>query len=612
MQTNRPLVGRACLLGLSLALFLSCSTTAPAAIIIVENTFIEKYKDRVTIDLDDFLVVIAHERPNRVGKGSLDGDMHVAGRSAQVRFATVAEIMNAARFKKAVDLIHEVEGNKKRPVRLSGAWRLWCEHPGKGVTYDQRKKRLPKYENSNPDHVFEIHPITRLEDIDLMKSLVPIDGYDAELDKPGRTAKAFRQYEDKRCVITPKDETTRIQTAKAVYNYVKFKMKLKSSPEPLEDGTLVLADVLNDTDEDDDEAVLAENIRMLSVRGSPVDAVLRGKRQNDVIQVLGVPRISLALVQERLEQGRTDPEILRETLPYEMILVGVYPSAKDGVPPVVRNRKDEDRAKDAKRPDEPPSGGSTGDGKPPFPPGDSHSSPWDGVVKGLRDSWVDVVRGFTFAVGVALASLGSWLLWHWPLTRSVAWWRRWLDYREAVQLLRPLPEWEHLVMHPPAQLSRLLVPFWYLWRLLLLILLIERRRRRRALRADVRDLAGRVQELDHSKVIEKPRQLVELIQVVSPRAAVLQAMATIEDAMLRLAREPYSTGDAITKLTRTQVLDTYMTGAFKTLAGLRDGAQFFKYKPSRWDAWRFVNLSLLLLQLLLKRHNQRFPVLLLP
>jgi hypothetical protein len=96
--------------------------------ITLKNDFIEKYRNRASID-SNFTVDIAHKRPNPPSK---DGDMHIAGRDEAIGLPIVAEIMNAKFSKPAVDKIHEVEGSEE-PIELTGAWRIWTEHGGLGA-----------------------------------------------------------------------------------------------------------------------------------------------------------------------------------------------------------------------------------------------------------------------------------------------------------------------------------------------------------------------------------------------------------------------------------------------------------------------------------------------
>src|SRR5438046_4617451 len=101
-MTPRTWLG--CLLYFSLRVI---DTPAVANIeITLKNEFIEQFKNTATISVS-FVVDKAHVRPNPATK---DGDLHVAGRADEVGLAIVAEIMNAASQKTAVDAIHAAEG----------------------------------------------------------------------------------------------------------------------------------------------------------------------------------------------------------------------------------------------------------------------------------------------------------------------------------------------------------------------------------------------------------------------------------------------------------------------------------------------------------------------
>src|SRR5437773_1292890 len=162
------------------------STAVRADITItLKNEFIEQYKNRATIDADYF-VDKAHPKPNPASK---DGDMHVAGRSDDINLATVAEIMNAASEDAAVKIVHDAEKSGNN-IQISGAWRIWCEHGGND-DQDQTHPPKNKFETTNPSHVFEIHPITKVETTSILDSFHPIEGY-----KPKDAHDAFQTYEN--------------------------------------------------------------------------------------------------------------------------------------------------------------------------------------------------------------------------------------------------------------------------------------------------------------------------------------------------------------------------------------------------------------------------------
>jgi hypothetical protein len=149
----------------------------------LSRSFIEQHKNKLTIDVM-YIVDAAHKKPNPPGK---DGDMHVAGRAAEIGLATVAEIQNAD----AVNRVRGVEGSGQA-IALSGVWRIWPEHGGDNSHIQQTGPGSP-FEGmgpTNPPHVFEIHPISKIEQQDLSSTFRPIPGF-----TPKEAEDAFARYE---------------------------------------------------------------------------------------------------------------------------------------------------------------------------------------------------------------------------------------------------------------------------------------------------------------------------------------------------------------------------------------------------------------------------------
>jgi hypothetical protein len=44
-------------------------------------------------------------------------------------------------------------------INMTGVWRLWCEHAEQTHLLTQGNPALIDDDDSNPNHVFEIHPI---------------------------------------------------------------------------------------------------------------------------------------------------------------------------------------------------------------------------------------------------------------------------------------------------------------------------------------------------------------------------------------------------------------------------------------------------------------------
>ena len=145
--------------------------------------------------------------------------------------------MNAKDALQVVAFMNDAEGGPCVPT--SGAWRIWCEHGGDSV---QRQGDDCHVTGTNPDHVFEIHPVSRVGDFDVRQTWHPIPGYptkDAE--------RAFNAYEGKRCAIShdPDKGTTTITTIGAGYNYPEFVLEVTEDPREIADGTTLMANVLD-------------------------------------------------------------------------------------------------------------------------------------------------------------------------------------------------------------------------------------------------------------------------------------------------------------------------------------------------------------------------------
>lgn len=287
---------------------LSLAVAASAQVeITLNNSFIDEFKDRATITAT-YTVDKAHHHPNPAAK---DGDMHIAGRAPEIGLATVAEIMNAKEEAPAMKAVLAVEGSSNT-VQITGAWRLWPEHAG-GEPQVQGVE-LAKFDTTNPDHVFQIHPIVSVNTIDVRNGYHPIAGFDAK-----DAEDAFTRYENLRCRIIPGATTTKLMTNMAGFNYVEFLMQLNEDPQALPDGERAFASV-STLDGD----LLVRKRRMIFVKDTPPEKAIRKLHKGAQLHVLGIPRVDLALVSWRAAHAQDHPEVLDWNLPYEIVIVGVY------------------------------------------------------------------------------------------------------------------------------------------------------------------------------------------------------------------------------------------------------------------------------------------------
>jgi hypothetical protein len=294
---------------LVILLGLVASVASAQITIRLTREFIEEHKNTVTI-ASTFTVDRAHAAPNSPSK---DGDLHVAGRAPEIKLPTVAEIMNAKDHLDAVGAIHDAEGTGT-PIPITGAWRIWAEHAGS--TDQIQGAALQPFTTTNPDHVFEIHPISEVNHIDTLPSLKPIVGY-----KYKDADQAFSVYEQVRLELQVAPTTVTLNTSGAGYNYVKFILELEEAPSFfVDDGLFVLASVYNL-----DGEMIARHRRMVLLKGSAPYETIRLKAKGDQVTVVGVPRLNMAVLSWRIRNAGARPEVLRWNLPYEIIVVAVEP-----------------------------------------------------------------------------------------------------------------------------------------------------------------------------------------------------------------------------------------------------------------------------------------------
>ena len=228
---------------LSSALLLS-SCLAPAAsnpsTLVLKRAWVEKYKNRATISGTMFVDhALKTPKTPSPSKPANDGDIHAAGRSAQVGLPMVAEIMNAADTPKALGLVQDRVKDHQQ-AKVTGVWRLWFEHPPSGETQEQDFEHLDVPEGTNPDHCFEIHPLVKFETELLEKTFHTIPKF-----KPKDAKQAFNRYEKLKLALRANSDSITLSSSMVGFNYVRFRLRLHGKPTPLagHDGSQALADI---------------------------------------------------------------------------------------------------------------------------------------------------------------------------------------------------------------------------------------------------------------------------------------------------------------------------------------------------------------------------------
>jgi hypothetical protein len=274
----------------------------------INRAFIEKYQNRVGIRTT-FTIDKAMPTPL---PPSLDGDLHFAGRAPQVALPIVAEIANAKDEKEAIAFVNRYAGTG-RALRVSGVWRIWPEHAGHAK--EKQGKPIPAFDTDNPAHVFEIHPVTRIHSLPLLRTFKTVEGF-----KPGDAERTFGIFQKVSCTLKIKPTTVSIVTETGLYNDVEFVMKLSTDPQlVVDDGRFVMASAM-----DLHGKVLVERLRMVFARGTPPELAVRPLKGGEQLHVYGVPRLDFAEIVRRAKDSPANPALLTQPLPYEIVVLGVY------------------------------------------------------------------------------------------------------------------------------------------------------------------------------------------------------------------------------------------------------------------------------------------------
>jgi len=307
-STRRALVA-------GLAALLLAGATAPAMPaqnyeVRLKRAWVRAVADRTTVDVT-MDVRHTHHSAKHVKSGGDDGDIHFSGVSAGIGLPFVAEVVNAglAAQRPAVDAIIAAEENDD-DIEIGGAWRLWFEHPAKKQTQGGSNPFEP--DQTNPDHSFEIHPASRINQLDLTGSFIPIAGYTAYAAEV-----AFPYFDQRKVTIKASSSGISLRSGKLKYNHVEFEIELTHDPARVQDGYIALAKVLDDNGDD----VAAGPRRMIFVAGTRGAEVMRTASAGDRFRALGIPRVNLSAVLALVEQHGTRQ--FEAALPYEMIVVGV-------------------------------------------------------------------------------------------------------------------------------------------------------------------------------------------------------------------------------------------------------------------------------------------------
>src|SRR5512132_3081758 len=158
---------------LTLYLFLVTLIAGGDTVITLRKDFIDTNHDKAVVKATITPAFLS--RIKSATSGSDDGDVHIAAvPDATIGLPMVAEITNAKLHRPTVATIKTAAADHQS-MAVEGVWRIWCEHGGDSEFEQGQPVDAPT--DSNPAHVFEIHPLTKVATTSMMDTFRPIEGY---------------------------------------------------------------------------------------------------------------------------------------------------------------------------------------------------------------------------------------------------------------------------------------------------------------------------------------------------------------------------------------------------------------------------------------------------
>jgi hypothetical protein len=211
---------------------------------------------------------------------------------SEVALPMVAEIVNAglkgtgaadSESHRAFLKARPMEGTSTK-VNITGFWRLWFEHPPTDPTDVLiQGQTVPIPGDTNPDHIFEVHPLLAFDDVKMPTAFVPIPGYTAYTAK-----RAFEAYEKLTFRARKLASFTTISSTKVGFNYTEFDAELAGTLVDVNDAIFALARIL---DKKNGTSVTAAPRRLVFAKGTAAANTFLGlsPKKGTAIRVLAFP-----------------------------------------------------------------------------------------------------------------------------------------------------------------------------------------------------------------------------------------------------------------------------------------------------------------------------------
>ncbi len=271
--------------------------------------------------LNDILVTI-QATPDHIGEKARpikqDCNLHVPLRSNDIKVAILGEIKNACSQPEKMAATYW--SSKLKPlegqiIEAKGVLRVWLEHPPQGGKRQCECDPLPRYTNSTPNHMVQLHPLTQLGNISFLemtrgvqKGDIPYIGF-----RGGKLPSTLNRKRISIRRVSKAGETyIAIKGSRTGYSHWTLLAVVMSTAEKRKDGHAFDVAVVHR------DGFMERNLRALTIKGTAADKSTESLEVNDEVVLFGIMRLDLALIERKAGQKwKTIP------MPYELIVLDI-------------------------------------------------------------------------------------------------------------------------------------------------------------------------------------------------------------------------------------------------------------------------------------------------
>lgn len=281
----------------------------------MRRTILSQQQDRIIISVQARIGPIS--KVHGIG-GSADCDVHVPLITQALFLPVLGEIKNACTMGPTQQ---ELQDLAPGPMLVEGAFRIWFEGHDQKMPFREEDLQVPaSYGDSNPAHLVEIHPITRVGDLNLLDHV-------RFIEKNGRTIAWKDATSFKRAVTTRL--TVRSQSnngsdyilmhcrCPSLANHYQLDAEIVSPAHLTDngDGLIASAKIL-----DEDENTIRDAVRIVAIKGTEAFDTLQAAAAGDEFTVYVLARLGLRpLLSSVTASERTI------VMPIELILLHAEP-----------------------------------------------------------------------------------------------------------------------------------------------------------------------------------------------------------------------------------------------------------------------------------------------